>query len=182
MLICTVVLKGFVCTTVMSLSLGMLCATWIALLCGSAWLMSTTCRRRAQVLKRKQLYAHLPIRLVGGKVDILKIGRQGNTTSDKEEGKGKLDHDFGGNIGESGQQGMVFAGICKYQLIPTAGGEGGQQEMVLLQLRTQSQTPTDYFGHPPTSLWSRGAQTHLLDDQTQGGKASPPPLLSKNRN
>ena len=55
MLMCTVVLKGFVCTTVMSLSLGMLCATWIALLCGSAWLMSTTCRRRAQVLKRKQL-------------------------------------------------------------------------------------------------------------------------------
>ena len=103
MLMCTVVLKGFVCTTVMSLSLGMLCATWIALLCGSAWLMSTTCRRRAQVLKRKQLYAHLPIRLVGGKVDILKIGRQGNTTSDKEEGKGKLDHDFGGNMGESGQ-------------------------------------------------------------------------------
>ena len=73
---------------------------------------------------------------------------------------------------------MVFAGICKYQLIPTAGVEGGQQEMVLLQLRAQSQTLTDYFDHPPTPLWSRGAQTHLLDDQTQGGKASRPPLLS----
>merc|ERR1712156_1018691 len=83
------------------------------------------------------------IRLVGGKVNILKIGRQGNNTGDQEEGKGKLDHDFGGNIGESGQRVVVFAGICKYQLIPTTGVEGGQQEMVLLQLRAQSQTPTD---------------------------------------
>ena len=148
MLMCTVVLNGFVCTTVMSLSLGMLCATWIALLCGSAWLMSTTCRRRAQVLKRNHLYPHLAIRLVGSKVNILKIGRQGNNAGNKEEGKGKLDHDFGGNIGESGQRVMVFAGICKYQLIPTTGVEGGQQEMVLLQLRAQSQTPTDYFDHP----------------------------------
>ena len=46
------------------------------------------------------------------------------------------------------QRVMVFAGICKYQLIPTTGVEGGQQEMVLLQLRAQSQTPTDYFDDP----------------------------------
>ena len=43
---------------------------------------------------------------------------------------------------------MVFAGICKSQLIPTTGVESGQQEMVLLQLRAQSQTPTDYFDDP----------------------------------
>ena len=51
-------------------------------------------------------------------------------------------------MGESGQRVMIFAGICKYQIILTTGVESGQQEMVLLQLRAQSQTPTDYFDDP----------------------------------